>query len=279
MVTVKEMKSVDQEKKGKIPFIDNENLDIVKKYEHSEMVVYSFTKGGHCPNCFSKLKEDIFDNWICSLCQSRFHMGLPKQNTWKQIPKKKTISYHHVPEEVIEKLPDGTPLIPVNSVARIAVHEDGTTGTILGKYEFDNTIEFTFERWSWIFCKLYFYVKRKKSFWWHKFKGLKEDISNQVGIPVNHLFGKNTNGTDIYLCAEIDKYEEQKKGQIHDNINHPNHYNTGIYEVIDVIEDWKLNFNLGNAVKYIARCEHKDHKKTDIKKAIWYLNRELMRYE
>ena len=60
-----------------------------------------------------------------------------------------------------------------------------------------------------------------------------------------------------------------------DNVNNPSHYNTGTIEVIEVIEDWKLNFNLGNAIKYIGRCEHKNNKKEDIKKAIWYLEREL----
>lgn len=60
-----------------------------------------------------------------------------------------------------------------------------------------------------------------------------------------------------------------------DNVNNPTHYNTGTIEVITVIEDWKLNFNLGNAIKYIGRCEHKNNKTEDIKKAIWYLEREL----
>ena len=59
-------------------------------------------------------------------------------------------------------------------------------------------------------------------------------------------------------------------------INHPQHYNTGHIEVIDAIEAWKLSFNLGNAVKYIARHEHKDCPKDDLKKAWWYLSRELL---
>ena len=64
-----------------------------------------------------------------------------------------------------------------------------------------------------------------------------------------------------------------------DNVNNPTHYNTGTIEVITVIEDWKLNFNLGNAIKYIGRCEHKNNKIEDIKKAIWYLERELKNNE
>ena len=62
-----------------------------------------------------------------------------------------------------------------------------------------------------------------------------------------------------------------------DKVNHPSHYNVGTIEVIEVIEDWKLTFNLGNAIKYIGRCEHKNNKKEDIKKAIWYLERELQK--
>lgn len=62
-------------------------------------------------------------------------------------------------------------------------------------------------------------------------------------------------------------------------VNHPSHYNTGKIEVIDFIEDQKLGFCLGNAVKYIARAGKKDTDKTveDLKKAAWYLNREIER--
>ena len=60
-----------------------------------------------------------------------------------------------------------------------------------------------------------------------------------------------------------------------DLVNNPSHYTYGEYEVIDVIEDWKLNYRLGNAIKYIARCEHKGNKKQDLEKAIWYLRREI----
>lgn len=67
--------------------------------------------------------------------------------------------------------------------------------------------------------------------------------------------------------------------KIADNVNHPSHYTHGQYEVIDIIEDWKLNYHLGNAVKYIARCEHKGNKKQDLLKAIWYLKREIEREE
>ena len=58
-------------------------------------------------------------------------------------------------------------------------------------------------------------------------------------------------------------------------VNHPQHYQGNKYEVIDIIEDFDLNFCLGNAIKYILRAGKKGNKNEDIQKAIWYLNREL----
>jgi hypothetical protein len=62
-------------------------------------------------------------------------------------------------------------------------------------------------------------------------------------------------------------------------VNHPAHYNQGRFEVIDVIEDWKLGFNLGNTVKCVARADHKAKPIEDLKKAAWHLNREIERRE
>ncbi len=64
-----------------------------------------------------------------------------------------------------------------------------------------------------------------------------------------------------------------------ENVNHPSHYNSGKFEVIDVIEDWRLGFNLGNAIKYIARAEHKGKQIEDLNKALWYVQREIERLE
>ena len=58
-----------------------------------------------------------------------------------------------------------------------------------------------------------------------------------------------------------------------DVITKPPHYNHGKYETIEVIEDWKLNYHCGNAVKYISRHRHKGKPLEDIKKAVWYLQR------
>ena len=63
-----------------------------------------------------------------------------------------------------------------------------------------------------------------------------------------------------------------------DVVNSPQHYTKGKFEVIDVIEDWNLNFRLANTIKYIARHEHKGKPLEDLKKALWYLEREISKW-
>jgi hypothetical protein len=60
-----------------------------------------------------------------------------------------------------------------------------------------------------------------------------------------------------------------------DPVNHPAHYKIGGIETIDFIEAKKLNYNIGNVVKYITRADHKGNRKQDLEKAMWYLKREL----
>lgn len=79
------------------------------------------------------------------------------------------------------------------------------------------------------------------------------------------------------LCI-LDKI--QFKGEVMpDMVNHPKHYTShasGV-EVIEITEH--MNFCLGNAIKYILRAEHKDNQIQDLKKAVWYINREINRLE
>lgn len=63
--------------------------------------------------------------------------------------------------------------------------------------------------------------------------------------------------------------------EVVDKVNHPPHYKVGGIETIDFIEAKKLNYNLGNVIKYITRADHKGSRNEDLKKALWYLNREL----
>ena len=74
-------------------------------------------------------------------------------------------------------------------------------------------------------------------------------------------------GEDIYNIS---------KGKGVDLVNHPPHYTTGGIETIDFIEAKKLNYNLGNVVKYITRADHKGNRSEDLKKAKWYLEREIL---
>ena len=61
-----------------------------------------------------------------------------------------------------------------------------------------------------------------------------------------------------------------------DEINHPAHYVEGrTYEPIDVIEDWRLGFHLGCALKYISRAGRKGERLKDLEKARWYIDRAI----
>lgn len=64
-------------------------------------------------------------------------------------------------------------------------------------------------------------------------------------------------------------------------VNHPAHYGgaDNPYEAIKVIEAWGLGFCLGNTVKYISRAGKKGDATEDLKKARWYLDREIQRRE
>ena len=61
-----------------------------------------------------------------------------------------------------------------------------------------------------------------------------------------------------------------------DLIKSPPHYTTGGVETIDFIEAKQLNYNLGNVVKYITRADHKGNRIEDLRKAKWYLEREIL---
>ena len=60
-----------------------------------------------------------------------------------------------------------------------------------------------------------------------------------------------------------------------DPVNNPAHYTVGGIETIDFIEAKKLNYRLGNVVKYLTRADHKGNKIEDLRKAQWYLEREI----
>lgn len=63
------------------------------------------------------------------------------------------------------------------------------------------------------------------------------------------------------------------------SIDHPKHYRPGPFEAINVIEAWGFGFNLGNCLKYLARHTLKGSPLEDLKKARWYLDREIQSME
>lgn len=98
------------------------------------------------------------------------------------------------------------------------------------------------------------------------------------------------------FCASCHQLDEEKKAMLNESaiskainatideanketVNHPPHYQSSNgLEVIDIIEAFELNFNFGNAIKYILRAGKKGDFAEDLKKAVWYLQREINRY-
>lgn len=101
--------------------------------------------------------------------------------------------------------------------------------------------------------------------------------SNCVFYAYPDCGGDCLKGFEAWLGLECETEENQPA----DNVNHPNHYNSGRIEVIDFIEDKELGFHLGNAIKYISRAGRKDANNTieDLRKAVWYINRQIERLE
>jgi hypothetical protein len=78
-------------------------------------------------------------------------------------------------------------------------------------------------------------------------------------------------------CKGFAKWTDKSTFQ-EDVVNKPKHYNVGL-EPIEAIESWKLGYNLGNVIKYVARADHKGKRLEDLKKARWYLDREINKNE
>lgn len=82
-------------------------------------------------------------------------------------------------------------------------------------------------------------------------------------------------GTHSFTCpnGKRPQHADLKK----EAVDHPAHYGgaDNPYEAIKVIEAWDLGFCLGNCVKYVARSGKKEDALEDLRKAAWYLNREI----
>jgi len=76
-------------------------------------------------------------------------------------------------------------------------------------------------------------------------------------------------------------YEVQQKlynNKLGDMVNHPAHYKTGGIECIEAIQaflndDQFKGYLLGNAFKYLWRCQYKGKSKEDLNKCKWYIDK------
>jgi len=65
----------------------------------------------------------------------------------------------------------------------------------------------------------------------------------------------------------------------HDNVNHPKHYTSHPSGIETITITRHMGFNLGNALKYIWRCDLKHDAIEDLKKAVWYIEDEIKKRE
>ena len=85
-------------------------------------------------------------------------------------------------------------------------------------------------------------------------------------------------------CCKESNYEpkEEKESVFNEDdltINKPPHYLINRIQPIEYIEAQHFNFNLGNVIKYISRAPFKGSELEDLKKARWYLDREIQKKE
>lgn len=106
---------------------------------------------------------------------------------------------------------------------------------------------------------------------WHEvYAKIKLLVDNSIiHIP---SFQKEIQKFDLNKVEETFRDDVDVEGGF---VNHPAHYQGKKFEVIDIIEDFELSFNLGNALKYILRAGKKGNTTEDLKKAIWYIKRSI----
>ena len=83
--------------------------------------------------------------------------------------------------------------------------------------------------------------------------------------------------TPAHLVAKTQPKPEQSEPS--DAVNHPSHYTSHPSGVECIAITQHMNFCRGNAMKYIWRADKKGDAAEDLRKAVWYLNREIERLE
>jgi len=87
-------------------------------------------------------------------------------------------------------------------------------------------------------------------------------------------------GASLKTAAMVEPTPTKPAQPESDPVNHPKHYTFGYFEVLDVLQDWfPTNPLLWQVGKYIARAGHKGNALQDLRKARFYLDREIERLE
>ena len=110
-----------------------------------------------------------------------------------------------------------------------------------------------------------------------KYEEIRQDLAQgraKIRMQSARQFNNLPDGMTATEAEEIVADVNQAIAQ-HDAVNHPPHYTAGGIETIDFIEAKGLGYHLGNVVKYITRADHKGDRLENLKKAQWYLNREI----
>lgn len=112
------------------------------------------------------------------------------------------------------------------------------------------------------------------------------DMLTSLGQILEAVPAEPYDGKIVDKCSKMDQRHRHFGNsaclpvgpEISEAVHHPSHYNQ--YKDVEVIEiTEELNFNRGNAVKYVARAgfKNEDTEVQDLEKALWYLERELGR--
>ena len=112
--------------------------------------------------------------------------------------------------------------------------------------------------------------RERRRLWEERARTTKEKVDKMI---VESCSERIESQIDEFAQEERERREALEGIARREAVNHPPHYNQGNIEVIDAIEDWGLDFNAGNVVKYVARHQHKAEPLEDLKKARWYLDR------
>ena len=110
----------------------------------------------------------------------------------------------------------------------------------------------------------------------------------------NNCENKGSTNSDCSVCTVVENCGQEISIPSHyvpknkEMVNHPLHYGgaDNPYEAIKVIEAWEADFNIGTALRYLCRCGKKtiggsaeEMRLEDLKKARWYLDREIQNIE